>query len=73
MASLKADANIPVGMAIRPMPVMADNPEHMRPIMLIGTASPYPTVVKVATDHHMARGIEPKVSLGCDREGAKGR
>ena len=32
------------------------------PIAVIGVTSPYPTVVKVATAHHIASGIEPNLS-----------
>ena len=39
-ASLKADARMPVGMAISPMPVMAVKPARILPMIVCGTASP---------------------------------
>ena len=53
----KADARIPVGIAIAAMPRMAITDPNSLPIVVIGYMSPYPTVVNVATAHHIVAGI----------------
>ena len=56
------EANIPAGSAAIPIPDMRIMIPNILPAEVIGTTSPYPTVVKVTVAHHMARGIDPNLS-----------
>lgn len=62
MTSEKDLAMMAMGSAsITSPPTMVTAP-IMRTTAVTGTTSPYPTVVSVATAHHMASGMEPSLS-----------
>lgn len=56
------DEIIAMGSASMITPVTMVNAPTMRPISVCGTTSPYPTVVSVVMDHHIASGMEPNFS-----------
>ncbi len=62
--SLNPDARMPVGIATTAIPKIAVIPATNLPSVVIGIASPYPTVDIVDTDHHRHLGIDPK-TFGC--------
>ena len=59
--SLNPDARMPVGIATTAIPSIAVMPATTLPSVVMGIASPYPTVDIVDTDHHRHLGIDPKI------------
>src|SRR5450759_1792018 len=55
-------ARIPVQSPNTPRPQIITSAATSRPSVVIGTTSPYPTVVRVAIAHHKAAGTLPKVA-----------
>ena len=55
-------ARIPVQSPNTPSPQIITKAAISRPSGVIGTTSPYPTVVKVTTAHHKAAGTLPKAT-----------
>src|SRR5229473_800827 len=62
VSAAKPVARIPVQSPNTPSPQIITNAATTRPSGVIGTTSPYPTVVKVAIAHHKAAGTLPKVA-----------
>tara|TARA_B110000090_G_C13273241_1_gene404950 strand:- start:3 stop:218 length:216 start_codon:yes stop_codon:yes gene_type:complete len=62
LASVKAEEIIPEGIAIIPSPNIRMTKVKILPPIVMGTMSPYPTVVKVTTDHHILENIEENAS-----------
>ena len=54
MLSAKAEANIPEGSATVPIPRIIMIEPKTFPNVVTGYTSPYPTVVNVTIDHHIA-------------------
>lgn len=64
LASVRANEIIPDGMVIIPRPIIKIMNVKILPPIVIGTASPYPSVVKVTTDHQRLENMDENVS-GC--------
>ena len=62
VSAAKPVARIPVHNPNTPSPQIITKAATSRPSGVIGTTSPYPTVVKVTTAHHNAAGTLPKVA-----------
>ncbi len=62
VSAAKPVARIPVQSPNTPRPQIITTAATTRPSGVIGTTSPYPTVVKVAIAHHKAAGTLPKVA-----------
>ncbi len=62
VSAAKPVARIPVQSPNTPRPQIMTSAATSRPSGVIGTTSPYPTVVKVAIAHHKAAGTLPKVA-----------
>ena len=60
VSAAKPVARIPAHSPNTPMPQIITNAATSRPSGVIGTTSPYPVVVRVATAHHNAAGTLPK-------------
>ena len=57
LASRSPALRIPAGSANKPIPGTAITAARTRPTGVTGTVSPYPTVVRVTTLHHIAAGM----------------
>src|SRR5712672_2379544 len=62
VSAAKPVARIPVQSPNTPRPQIITTAATSRPSGVIGTTSPYPTVVKVAIAHHKAAGTLPKLA-----------
>mmetsp|Transcript_60325 Transcript_60325/g.113875 ORF Transcript_60325/g.113875 Transcript_60325/m.113875 type:complete len:214 (+) Transcript_60325:57-698(+) len=62
-SSTNPEPKMPAGKAKSPTPKKATMEPNTLPTLVVGVTSPYPTVVKAVTDHHMAAGTDEKSSL----------